>query len=108
VDLCQRLWTYVSPTWAGKFLDQWCRTVMRTRIEPMKKMARSLRNHRELILNWFRARGEVSSGAVEGMNNKLKLTVRKAYGYRTFRATEVALYHALGDLPEPPVTHRFC
>jgi transposase len=104
----QRLWTYVSPTWAGKFLDQWCRTVMRTRIEPMKKMARSLRNHRELILNWFRARGEVSSGAVEGMNNKLKLTVRKAYGYRTFRATEVALYHALGDLPEPPVTHRFC
>lgn len=104
----QRLWTYVSPTWAGKFLDQWCCGVMRTRIEPMKKFARSMRSHRELILNWFRARGEVSAGAVEGMNNKLKLTIRKAYGFRTFKATEVALYHALGRLPEPPQTHRFC
>lgn len=104
----QRLWTYVSPTWAGKFLDQWCRCVMRTRIEPMKKFARSIRSHRELILNWFRARGEISTGVVEGMNNKLKLTLRKAYGFRTFEATEVALYHALGHLPEPPTPHRFC
>ena len=74
----------------------------------MKKFARSIRGHRELILNWFRARGEISAGVVEGMNNKLKLTVRKAFGFRTFKATEVALYHALGNLPEPPSTHRFC
>jgi hypothetical protein len=33
---------------------------------------------------------------------------RKAYGFRTFNAAETALYHTLGDLPEPPVTHRFC
>lgn len=104
----QRLWDYVSPTWAGKFLDQWCRTVMRTRLEPMKKVARSLREHRELILNWFRARGEISAGIVEGLNNKLKLTLRKAYGFRTFEAAQTALYHALGDLPEPEDTHRFC
>lgn len=103
----QRLWTYVSPTWAGRFLDQWCRGVMRTRIDPMKGFAKSMRNHRELILNWFHARGEISAGSVEGMNNKLKLTIRKAYGFRTFKATEVALYHALGKLPEPPGTHRF-
>jgi len=104
----QRLWDYVSPTWAGKFLDQWCRGVMRTRIEPMKKFARSIRGHRELILNWFRAKGEISAGVVEGINNKLKLTIRKAFGFRTFKATEVALYHALGNLPEPPTPHRFC
>jgi len=29
-------------------------------------------------------------------------------GYRVFRATEVALYHVLGKLPEPPLAHRFC
>jgi len=104
----QRLWEYVSPTWAGKFLDQWCTMVMRSRLEPMKKIARSMRGHRELILNWFRARGEISSGAVEGLNNKLKLTTRKAYGFRTFGAAEAALYHAMGGLPEPPGTHRFC
>ncbi len=67
-----------------------------------------LRRHRGLLLNWFRARGTISAAAVEGLNNKLKLTTRKAYGFRTFRALEIALYHTLGDLPEPKVTHRFC
>lgn len=104
----QGFWDYVSPAWAGKFLDRWCKRTMRSRIEPMKKMARQLRKHRDLLLNWFRAKGHVSLGAVEGQNNKLKLTVRKAYGYRTFRATEIGLYHAMGELPEPPMTHRFC
>ena len=51
----QQLWDYNSPAWARKFLDDWCRQVMRSRIEPMKKIARSLRQHRELILNYFRA-----------------------------------------------------
>lgn len=101
-------WEYVSPAWAGKFLDRWCRRVMRSRIEPMKKVARSLRNHRELILNWFRARGEVSTGAVEGFNNKAKVTFRKAYGFRELHTAKIALYHALGNLPEPESTHRFC
>jgi transposase len=74
----------------------------------MKRVARMLRNHRPLLLNWFRARGEISAAAVEGLNNKLKVTTRKAYGFRTFRALQIALYHALGHLPEPKVTHRFC
>ena len=104
----QGFWDYVSPAWAGKFLDRWCTRTMRSRIEPMKKMARQLRKHRELLLNWFKARGSISLGAVEGLNNRLKLTFRKSYGFRTFKATEIALYHTMGDLPEPPTTHRFC
>ncbi len=104
----QHFWDYNSPTWAAKVLDDWCRQVMRSRIEPMKKVAKTLRTHRELILNYFRAKKMFSSGIVEGLNNKAKLTMRKAYGFRTFRAIEIALYHALGKLPEPPITHRFC
>ena len=50
----QQLWDYNSAAWAGKFLDEWCRQTMRSRIEPMKKIARSLRQHRELIPNYFR------------------------------------------------------
>jgi transposase len=49
----------------------------------------------------------VSAGAVEGFNNKAKLTMRRAFGFRTYRALELALYHTLGDLPEPIATHRF-
>ena len=103
----QLLWEYVSPAWAGKFLDRWCTKVMRSRIEPMKKMARTIRAHRELILNWFEAEGMISAGIVEGMNNKLKVTFRRAYGFKYFKTTETALYHTLGKLPEPEFTHRF-
>jgi transposase len=103
----QQFWQYNSPAWAAKFLDDWCDQVMRSRIEPMKKIAKTLRGHRQLILNYFRARKQFSSGVVEGLNNKAKLTMRKAYGFRTFRITEIALYHALGNLPQPHATHRF-
>jgi len=104
----QGLWKYASPAWAGKYLDRWCGRVMRSRIEPMKRLAHSFRHHRKFILNWFRARGQVSAGAVEGFNNKAKVTFRKSYGFREFRTAEIALYHALGDLPVPDFAHRFC
>jgi transposase len=103
----QIFWTYTYPACAGKFLDAWCTRAMRSKIEPMKKMAKTLRNKRELLLNWFRADGALSSGVVEGFNNKLKLITRKSYGFRTQEAYEAALYHNLGALPEPVFTHRF-
>jgi len=104
----QRFWEYASPGWAGRFLDQWCTRTLRSRIEPMQKIVYSLREHRDLILNWFRARGTVSAGTVEGLNNKCKLTMRKAYGFRMYETIKIALFHTLGDLPEPEFTHEFC
>ena len=104
----QRFWTYESATWAGKFLDQWCTRAMRSKIGPMKEMAGTLRRHRALLLNWFRARGEISNGSVEGMNNKAKLALKKAYGFKSYETIEIALYHQLGKLPEPIQTHQFC
>ena len=103
----QGFWEYVSPYWAGEFLQRWCTRAMRSKIEPMKKVARMLRRHHDLLLNWFRAKGQISGGAVEGLNLKVKLTTRKAYGFRTFKAIEIALLHALGDLPEPKTAHEF-
>lgn len=80
---------------------------MLSKIEPMKKMAKSIRKHKPLILNWFKVKKAYSSGIVEGLNNKAKVVTRKAYGFRTFKCIEIALYHQLGKLPEPLVTHRF-
>jgi transposase len=101
-------WEYASAAWAGKFLEQWCTAAMRSRLEPMKKVARMLRDHKPLILNWFEAREQVSLGAVEGLNNRLKANLRRSYGFRTYRAIKVMLYHKLGALPEPEHAHRFC
>ena len=104
----QDFWRYRSVTWAAYFLDVWCERALRSRIEPMQKVARMLRSHEQLILNWFRAKGEISNGVVEGLNNKIRVVTRRSYGFRTYHAMEVALYHNLGRLPEPEFTHKFC
>lgn len=103
----QSFWQYRSPYWARVFLDRWCTRAMRSRIEPMKQVARMLRRHNGLIINWFRARKEFSSGIVEGLNAKAKVATRKAYGFKRFKTLELALYHNLGALPEPVETHKF-
>jgi len=100
-------WDYVSASWAGKFLDRWCKRVMYSKIEPLKKVAKTLREHSPLILNWFKAKKAFSSGIVEGLNNNVKLATKKAYGFKSFEYIKIALYHQLGRLPRPPTTHRF-
>ena len=104
----QRFWTYQRPDFAENFLDNWITRTLQTDLEPMKKVARMLRNHKPLILNWFEAKGRLPCGAVEGMNLKAKLTMRKSYGFKTLKCLEIALYHTLGKLPEPEYLHRFC
>lgn len=103
----QLLWDYKSAYWAGQFLDGWCRQAMRSRLAPIKKLARSCRQHRELILNWFRAKKAFNAGIVESANNKFKLTIKKAFGFRGFKTLEIAALHQLGDLPEPQFTHSY-
>jgi transposase len=104
----QRFWQYKRAGWAEKFLNEWCKRTMRSRLPPMKKVAKMLRAHKGLLMNWFRAREKIALGAVEGLNNKAKVTCRKSYGFRNYEILKVALYHTLGHLPEPEDTHRFC
>ena len=103
----KNFWEYSSATWAGKFLDAWCIQVMRSRLEPMKKVAKTIRSHKQLILNWFEAKNIISLGAVEGQNNKAKVVIRKSYGFKTAEMLKIALYHKLGRLPVPDLAHRY-
>ena len=73
----------------------------------IKKFVKTVRKHEPLILNWFRAKKAFSSGAVEGLNRKINLVTRKSYGIRSLEVKEIALFHTLGHLPEPPNTHKF-
>ncbi len=103
----QRFWEYKDAKEAEKFLDDWITRTLKTKLEPMRQVARMLRKHKPLILNWFEAEGKLSSGAVEGMNLKANLTIRKSFGFRTTDCLKIALYHTLGKLPEPILAHRF-
>jgi len=107
-DSFDAFWSYTSPHWAGWFLDKWCARAARSRLEPIKKFVGTLREHRELLLNWFRAKKEISCGVVEGLNTNVKLALRKARGFKSYEIAETALYHELGRLPEPQIAHRFC
>ncbi len=98
----------LSPYRAGRFLDRWGTRTMRSKIGPMKKVARMLCAHHTLLLNGFHAKGRLSSGVVEGSNTKTKLTPRKSFGFRTYHGAEIALCPVLGALPEPEFTRGFC
>jgi transposase len=104
----QQFWEFIDPECAGRFLDEWVTRTLKTNLEPMKDVARMMRRHRNLILNWFLPEPKISNGCVEGLNLKAKLTLRKAYGFKNLNHIQVALYHTLGGLPSPPLTHRFC
>ncbi len=103
----QHFWTYKTRWGAERFLKTWTTRAMRSKLPEMKKVAKRLRRHQVLLLNYFSVKERLSNGVVEGFNLKAKLTMRKSFGFRTFKSIEVALYHTLGKLPEPPITHRF-
>ena len=64
--LLEHFWTYESLTGAGNFLGFWTRRVLRSRVEPMRNGARMSPKHENLLMNWFKATGEVPNGAVRG------------------------------------------
>ena len=104
----QAFWQYTHPGWANKFLTAWCHKAMRSQLKPIKRFVRTLRRHQELMMNWFKAKKAYSSGVVEGLNRKINLVTRRAYGYKSFEVLKIALFHTMGGLPEPEMTHRFC
>lgn len=104
----QLFWNYTSPYWAEWYLKKWCARTMRSRLEPMKDFVQTIRAHQPLIMNWFKAKKQFSSGIVEGMNRKVNLVTRRGFGFRSYEVLKIALFHTMGDLPEPEFTHRFC
>ena len=103
----EHFWSYKSPTWAAKFLENWTRQAMYSRIDPLKDVAKMLRRHEKLILNWFRARKQINNGITEGFNLNIKLAMRKARGFKSFDVAKIALLHQMGELPRRSFQHDF-
>ena len=76
-----------------------------SRLQPIRGFTWTLRRHAENVLTWFDHR--ISNAAIEGLNNKAKVVARKCYGFRTAGNYITALYHCLGDLPQPKLVHKF-
>ena len=101
----RKFWDYTYPAWAKKYLDQWFWWATHSRLKPMRDFAWMVRRHQDDILNYFKVR--IDNGAVEALNNKAKVISHRAYGYRTAETFKLAMYHGLGKLPMPVLTHKF-
>lgn len=69
---------------AAVLLDRWCARAQRSRLAPFVKAARTMRQRRDLILN--AVEHGISNGRVEGLNTKVRLIVRRAYGFHSANA----------------------
>lgn len=101
----REFWNYWRKGWAKKFLTKWIWWATHSRLKPRRDFGRMLRRRMDDILNYFELR--IDNGMVEGMNNKAKVVSHRCYGFRTAKTYITALYHCLGNLPEPKLVHKF-
>jgi len=101
----KRFWDYSYPACAEKFIGDWCSMAMRSRLKPLQKFVKMVREHQSNIMTYFRYR--VTNAVTEGLNRKAKVLSQRAYGFRTSENYGLALMHMMGGLALPPITHRF-
>ena len=77
-------------------LDRWCARAQRSRLQPFVKAARTMRQRRDLILN--AVEHGISNGRVEGLNTKVRLLVRRAYGFHSADAALALVMLAAGPI----------
>jgi transposase len=77
-----QLWDYKSPAWARKFFDQLCYSPRWQRWQPFRKFAQLVESHWDGIEADCREENKLPLGFVEGLNNKIRVIQRRAYGFR--------------------------
>ena len=95
----QRFWDYIHDRRAARHLKQWLWWASHSRLDPFKDFARMIRRHLDGILAWTNLR--INNGALEGMNNKIKLVSHRSYGFRNDHRYIEAVYHNCAKLPLP-------
>ncbi len=95
-ELAMSLWHYVSKTWARKGWEQWLSWAVRSRLKPIKEVARTIKEHLWGILNAIILK--VSNGPAEGINSRIKMIKVRSRGFRNKERFANAIYFHLGGL----------
>ena len=88
----KHIWTYRSRTWAAKAIDQWCALARSLNHPSVTSFAKMLERYRDGILN--HCDYPIHTGKIEGVNNKIKVIKRKAYGFHDLRYFTLKIYQA--------------
>ena len=95
-ELAMSLWRYVSKTWARKGWEKWLAWAVRSRLDPIKEVAKTIKEHLWGILNAIVL--EVSNGPAEGLNSRIKMIKVRSRGFRNKKRFANAIYFHLGGL----------
>ena len=95
-DLAMHLWNYVSRTWAEKRWKQWLSWAVRSRLEPIKKVSKTIKAHLWGIVNAIILK--VSNGASESINSRINMIKIRSRGFRNKARYRNAIYFHLGGL----------
>jgi transposase len=88
----KHIWSYRSRTWANKAIDNWCALARSLNIRVLNNFCKMLDRHRYGILN--HCEYPIHNGKLEGVNNKIKVIKRKAYGFHDLRYFTLKIYQA--------------
>jgi len=88
----KHIWSYRSRTWANKALDEWCALARALNHRAVSKFAQTLERYRYGILN--HCEYSIHTGKLEGVNNKIKVIKRKAYGFCDLRYFSLKIFQA--------------
>lgn len=95
-ELAMSLWHYVSKTWARKGWERWLSWAVRSRLDPIKEVAKTIKEHLWGILNAIVLK--VSNGPAEGLNSRIKMIKVRSRGFRNKERFANAIYFHLGGL----------
>jgi len=95
-ELAMSLWRYVSKTWARKAWEKWLAWAVRSRLDPVKKVAKTIKEHLWGILNAIVL--DVSNGPAESLNSRIKMIKVRSRGFRNKKRFANAIYFHLGGL----------
>ncbi len=99
-DEFERFWDFGTGWAARRFLKQWTSTVMRSRLDPMKKFVKTLRKHQDSIVAFIETDG-LTNAISEGINRIVKIVKNRASGFRTLDAFSDLIFLTIGDVDIP-------
>lgn len=95
-ETLRELWSYVRTGWARRFFNGWYGWARRSRLEPIRKVAQTIKDHLENILTYCRHR--ITNAALEGINSRIQAVKARARGYRNHENFKTAIYFFCGGL----------
>jgi transposase len=98
------LWTYQSPAWAQKHFESWYGWAIRSRLKPVKAVARMFRKYLKNIMTFFKHR--ITNAVSEALNSTIQTIKKKACGFRNREHFKISIYFHCGGLNLLPVTHK--